>query len=225
VLKTRRFGYDGKGQFVVNSRDDLDAAWAALGAQPLLYEAFVNFTREVSAIGVRSAAGEIRIYPLAENTHAGGILRHTIAPSPQRSLHHLAGNHLRRLLRHFDYVGLLTIEFFALGGRLYANEIAPRVHNSGHWTIEGAVTSQFENHLRAILGWPLGRTEALGHAGMVNFIGRLPDREPLLAEDGLYLHDYGKEARPGRKVGHCTFVEDSARKRDARLHRLLRGLA
>lgn len=224
VLKSRRFGYDGKGQFVVHGADDVETAWTLLGNQPLIYEAFVNFTREVSVIGARSTKGEIRIYPLAANAHAGGILRHTIAPHARPSLQRQAEAYLRRVLRHFDYAGILTIEFFVAGGKLLANEIAPRVHNSGHWTIEGAVTSQFENHLRAILGWPLGSTAAVGHAAMVNFIGTLPPREAWLREPDLFFHDYGKEARPNRKLGHCTIVEKTAKRRDLRLRHLLRRL-
>jgi len=222
VLKTRRLGYDGKGQFIVRSARDLDPAWEALGGKPLLYEAFVDFSREVSLIAVRSTSGEVAFYPLAANTHVDGILRHTIAPFRQRSLERQAQRHLRRLLQHFRYSGVLTVEFFAIGGQLLANEMAPRVHNSGHWTIEGAVTSQFENHLRAIIGWPLGSTAALGHAAMINFIGSLPSRTRWLGERNLFFHDYGKEPRPGRKVGHCTVLEPSAARRDARLKRLLR---
>jgi 5-(carboxyamino)imidazole ribonucleotide synthase len=187
-----------------------------------LYEAFVDFSREVSLIAVRSTTGAVAYYPLAANTHVDGILRHTVAPYTQRSLERQAQRHLRRLLQHFEYSGVLTVEFFVVDGRLLANEMAPRVHNSGHWTIEGAVTSQFENHLRAILGWPLGSTAALGHAAMINFIGSLPSRVRWLGERNLFFHDYGKEPRPGRKVGHCTILEPSASRRDARLKRLLR---
>ncbi len=222
VLKTRRLGYDGKGQFVLRSEGDIGKAWKALGAQPLIYEAFVKFTREVSVIGARSTGGEIAIYPLSANVHHNGILRHTTAPYSHRSLQQQAQRHLRRVLRHFDYAGVLTIEFFVVRGRLLANELAPRVHNSGHWTIEGAATSQFENHLRAILGWPLGSTEARGHSGMVNFIGTMPEAAPLLRQPNLHLHDYGKSPRANRKLGHCTVVERSAARRDARLRKLLK---
>lgn len=222
VLKTRRLGYDGKGQFFVRAARDLDPAWEELGGRPLLYEAFVDFSREVSLIAVRSTKGEVVFYPLAANTHRDGILRYSVAPYRQRSLERQAQRHLRRLLQHFHYSGVLTVEFFAIGEKLLANEMAPRVHNSGHWTIEGAVTSQFENHLRAIIGWPLGSTAALGHAAMINFIGSLPSRRRWLSERNLFFHDYGKEPRPGRKVGHCTVLEPSAARRDARLKRLLR---
>jgi 5-(carboxyamino)imidazole ribonucleotide synthase len=224
VLKTRRFGYDGKGQQVIRRAADAEAAFAALGDVPLLYEEFVPFDCEVSIIGARSTRGEVAIWPLNGNVHAGGILRVTRAPFGDAALARAAGRHLRRVFDHFGYAGVLTIEFFVRGGRLVANELAPRVHNSGHWTIEGAVTSQFENHLRAILGWPLGRTDAVGHAAMVNLIGTLPDRRAALREPGLHWHDYGKSPRPGRKLGHCTVVERTAAARDRRLRRVLKAL-
>ena len=223
VLKTRRFGYDGKGQSIVRSARDAETAWSALGGQALIYEAFIDFSREVSLIAVRSARGAAAFYPLCVNVHTGGILSYTVAPWPERKLNAEARSYLRRLLKHFEYVGVLTVEFFVVRGHLLANEMAPRVHNSGHWTIEGAITSQFENHLRAILGWPLGSTEPLGHAAMINFVGTLPARERWLAERNLFFHDYGKEPRPGRKIGHCTILERSATRRDARLQRLLRA--
>jgi 5-(carboxyamino)imidazole ribonucleotide synthase len=223
VLKTRRFGYDGKGQAIVRSARDAEAAWSALGGQALIYEGFIDFSREVSLIAVRSARGATAFYPLCSNVHSGGILSHTVAPWLDRKVDAQARRCLRRLLEHFEYVGVLTVEFFLVRGHLLANEMAPRVHNSGHWTIEGAATSQFENHLRAILGWPLGSTEPLGHAAMINFVGTLPARERWLAERNLYFHDYGKEPRPGRKIGHATILERSAARRDARLKRLLRA--
>ena len=222
VLKTRRLGYDGKGQKVLRNDADRSAAWSEFSGQALIYEAFVNFSHEVSIIGARSRKGEIRVYPLAANVHADGILSYTSAPYVHRSLQKLAERYLRSILRHFNYAGILVIEFFVLRGRLLANEMAPRVHNSGHWTIEGAVTSQFENHLRAILGWPLGSTAATGHSAMLNFIGTLPDRTQWLKEPNIHFHDYGKEARSRRKLGHCTVVESTAARRDQRLKRLLR---
>jgi len=224
VLKTRRMGYDGKGQAVLRSAADLDRAWAALGAVPLLYEELVHFEAECSIVGARSTRGEFAIYPLARNVHVDGMLRLTRAPWDRPALGRRAGDYLRRVLRHFRYAGVLAIEFFVRDGRLLANEMAPRVHNSGHWTIEGAETSQFENHLRAILGMPLGSTRALGHAAMVNLIGAVPKARELLAEPGLHLHDYGKTPRPGRKVGHVTFVTGHAAERDARARRLLHRL-
>jgi len=224
VLKTRRLGYDGRGQRVLRRRADLEPAFAALGGVPSILEAFVRFDREVSIVGARSTTGETRAYPLAENTHAGGILRTTRAPWRRPTLQRAAERHLARLFDHFGYSGVLTVEFFVERGRLVANEMAPRVHNSGHWTIEGAVTSQFENHLRAILGWPLGDTRPLGHAAMVNLIGTAPDPAALLGLPGVHLHDYGKAPRPGRKLGHCTLVARTARQRDRVLAQLTRRL-
>jgi len=225
VLKTRRLGYDGKGQARLDTARDAEAAWERLGAAPLLYEELVPFDFEVSIVGARAADGSIVFYPLCLNTHAGGILRVTRAPHGSTRLQRLAERHLRRVLEHFRYVGVLTIEFFVRDGRLIANEMAPRVHNSGHWTIEGAVTSQFENHVRAVAGLPLGETRPLGYAAMINLIGRMPPRARVLAHPGVHLHDYGKEPRPGRKLGHCTIVAASARARDAWVRRLLPELA
>jgi len=224
VLKTRRLGYDGKGQHYLRKASDVASAWTALGGVPLILEGFIRFDREVSIIGARSTAGEVRAYPVVENTHRAGILRVTRAPHRNARLQKSAEAHLRRLLRHFDYAGILTIEFFVERGRLVANEMAPRVHNSGHWTIEGAATSQFENHLRAILGLPLGDTRPLGHCAMVNFIGQLPARDAILALPGVHFHDYGKAPRAGRKIGHCTIVAASATERDRLLRRVLRLL-
>jgi 5-(carboxyamino)imidazole ribonucleotide synthase len=222
VLKTRRLGYDGRGQHYLRRAQDVEAAWTALGGVPLILEGFVDFDRELSIVGARSTRGETRCYPLAHNEHRSGILRVTRAPYRNASLQRAAGRHLQRLFDHFGYAGVLTIEFFVQRGRLIANEMAPRVHNSGHWTIEGAVTSQFENHLRAILGWPLGDTAALGHAAMVNYVGTLPDPERVLAIPGAHHHDYGKQPRPGRKLGHATLVAATRALRDRRLARLLR---
>ena len=221
VLKTRRMGYDGKGQFVLRNPADLDAAWAALGNSPLLYENLVPFDAEVSVIAVRGTDGDVAFYPLNLNVHREGILRLTRAPYGNAALTRQAQRAAKKLLEHFQYVGVLTIEFFVKRGRLVANEMAPRVHNSGHWTIEGAVTSQFENHVRAIAGLPLGSTAARGHSAMINLIGELPARDRLLAEDGLHWHDYGKSPRPGRKLGHVTICESTAQKRDRRGFKVL----
>jgi 5-(carboxyamino)imidazole ribonucleotide synthase len=224
VLKTRRLGYDGKGQQVIRRAADIEAAWNALGSAPLLYEAMVPFDYEVSAIGVRGLKGEFAMYPLNRNLHRDGILRLTRAPWKSAALELAARRTLKRVMEHFDYVGVLAIEFFVQRGRLLANEMAPRVHNSGHWTIEGAHTSQFENHLRAICGLPLGDTGARGHSAMLNLIGEMPDRKLLLREPGLHVHDYGKSPRPGRKLGHLTFVESTARAADLRANRLSRRI-
>jgi len=222
VLKTRRLGYDGRGQRYLRKSADVDAAWEAIGGVPLILEGFVDFDREVSIIGARSTRGETRCYPLCGNTHREGILRVTLAPATNARLQKAAERHLRRVMDHFGYAGVLTIEFFVQRGRLVANEMAPRVHNSGHWTIEGAVTSQFENHLRAILGMPLGDTKPVGHAAMVNFIGTMPERDRVLALPGVHHHDYGKSPRAGRKLGHATIVARTAAERDRTLRRLLR---
>lgn len=225
VLKTRRMGYDGKGQVRVRTAQDAHRGWEELGAVPLIYEEWVPFDCEVSIIGARSVSGATAIYPLNGNVHAEGILRLTRAPYGPPGWQRAAARHLESCLKHFRYVGVLTIEFFVRGGRLIANEMAPRVHNSGHWTIEGCVTSQFENHLRAILDLPLGSTRSVGFSAMVNLIGDIPPREGLLARDGLHLHDYGKQPRAGRKVGHCTFVESTAARRDRQARQLLAELA
>ena len=223
VLKTRRMGYDGKGQALLKSVADIDQVWSTLGGQQLLCEEFIPFDFEVSIIGARSTRGEIAVYPLNRNIHQGGILRLTRAPAASPLLARAAARYLRKMLRHFDYAGILTIEFFVQGGRLIANEIAPRVHNSGHWTIEGAVTSQFENHLRAILGLPLGSTAARGHSAMINLIGAMPDRSAFLDIPDLHWHDYGKSPRPGRKLGHITLLASSAAARDRLARRVLRA--
>ena len=224
VLKTRRFGYDGKGQCVLRRADDIDAAWGTIGRVGLIYEAFQRFSREVSLVGARAATGETVFYPLAANTHEGGVLRVSVAPYVNAALERSARRYLQRILQALDYVGVLALEFFVVGGRLIANEMAPRVHNSGHWTIEGCVTSQFENHVRAICGLPLGSTRALGAAAMVNFLGRMPDRGRLLSVEGLAYHDYGKAPRAGRKLGHCTIVRARAKDRDLALRNVLKSV-
>ncbi|HES75989.1 MAG TPA: 5-(carboxyamino)imidazole ribonucleotide synthase [bacterium] len=220
VLKTRRLGYDGKGQYVLRSQDDIQAAWDELGRTSLILEGFIQFDREVSLIAVRSRSGELAFYPLSENTHEAGILKLSLSRSndPMQSE---AEAYARRVLESLDYVGTLGFEFFVSPSGLIANEIAPRVHNTGHWTIEGAVCSQFENHLRAILGLPLGSTALRGASAMLNFIGDLPSRERALSVRDLYFHAYGKGARKGRKVGHATLVVGSEGERDVRLGELL----
>jgi 5-(carboxyamino)imidazole ribonucleotide synthase len=225
VIKTRRLGYDGKGQAVVKTREDAERAWSEMGAVGLIYEEWVPFDCEVSIIGARSRRGEIAVYPLNGNVHAGGILRLTRAPYGPPRWHRLAAGYLKSVLTHFHYTGILTIEFFVRNGRLVANEMAPRVHNSGHWTIEGAVTSQFENHLRAILNLPLGSTRPTGYSAMLNLIGNMPPRATVLGWEGVHLHDYGKQPRPGRKIGHFTVVETTRARRDRRARQLLSELA
>jgi len=224
VLKTRRLGYDGKGQAVIRSQEDAARAFETLRGVPLIYEEFVPFDYEVSIIGARNRQGEIAIYPLNRNLHREGILRLTRAPWGAAALQRRAAGHLRRVLEHVRYEGVLNIEFFVRGGTLVANETAPRVHNSGHWTIEGAATSQFENHLRGILGLPLGATAARGHAAMINLIGSLPTRDDFIDAPELHWHDYGKAPRPGRKVGHITVLARSAGACDQRARQLLRRI-
>jgi 5-(carboxyamino)imidazole ribonucleotide synthase len=225
VLKTRRLGYDGKGQAIIREERDIEAAWQRLGGRASIAEQCVSFDRELSVIGARGLEGEVAVYPLTENVHEQGILRVSKAPAESAPHARAARKYLEDLLGALDYVGVLALEMFALGDNLLANEFAPRVHNSGHWTIEGSRTSQFENHLRAILGMPLGDTACVGHAGMINLIGTMPrDREALLAA-GFYLHDYGKRERPGRKLGHATVVSPTADARDRSLEKGLKILA
>ena len=219
VLKTRRLGYDGKGQVVLKTPADVDAAWARLGDQSLILEAFVAFEREVSVLGVRSRNGELAFYPLVENVHRDGILR-TARPRPADPLQQQAENYTKRVLEKLDYIGVLAFEFFVADGELLGNEIAPRVHNSGHWTIEGAQCSQFENHLRAVAGLPLGSTASRGASAMVNFVGAAPDLHDL-SYPGLHVHLYGKTPKPQRKIGHATLTAQSEEELDAALNNFL----
>ena len=238
ILKTCRMGYDGKGQWILRSAEDvarakseLPAATAsgkhsgaepAQRAAPFLLERLVPFTRELSVLAVRGRDGETAAYPLVENHHRGGILRLSLAPAPQldRAVQNAAEEAARRVLDALQYVGVLAIEFFEHEGRLLANEMAPRVHNSGHWTIEGAVTSQFENHLRAVVGLPLGSTSAIGCSAMLNLIGDVPEPAEVLAVRDAHLHLYGKSARTGRKLGHVTLRASSPEQLASRLGEL-----
>lgn len=223
ILKTRALGYDGKGQFVLHRENDADSAWQNLKGAPSILERRVDFVREISLLAVRSQCGEISFYPLSENEHRNGVL-HISHSRPDDAMEIPAQEHARRLLHRLDYVGLLALEFFQVGECLLANEMAPRVHNSGHWTIEGSVTSQFENHLRAGLGLPLGSTAPKGHAAMVNIIGPPPAPEEVLAVSGTRLHMYGKEFLPGRKTGHITLVASSEADLEANLGQLLHAM-
>jgi 5-(carboxyamino)imidazole ribonucleotide synthase len=224
ILKTRRLGYDGKGQFRIKAPADADAAWDALGVQAetvgLILEAFVPFQRELSVVAVRGRDGEFRAWPLTENWHVDGVLSASLAPaSVDAALAAIAIGHARKLAEALDYVGVFALELFCRDGQLLANELAPRVHNSGHWTIEGSDTSQFQNHLRAVLGLPLGDTRMLGHACMLNWIGAMPDAGAVLREPGGHWHDYGKAPRDGRKVGHATLrCDDPLQLADALEH-------
>jgi len=231
LLKARRLGYDGKGQFLLCDPAECADAWDAIGRAPALLDTFIDFERELSVIAARSTTGETAFYPLSENIHRGGILRVSRSPAPEitPALQQQAERHARAILDELGYVGVLAVEFFQVGtgedATLIANEIAPRVHNSGHWTIEGARTSQFENHLRAVLGLPLGPTGAAGHSAMINLIGDIPRREAVLAVPGAALHLYGKSPRPGRKVGHVTLSADSREDVDRLFERFTRIIA
>ena len=224
VAKTRRLGYDGHGQFVLHRDADVPRAERELRGAPSILEKLVPFERELSILAVGGRNGAHAFYPLVENTHRDGILRRSLAPAPNVSdrLQAEAQSIASRILEEFGYVGLLAVELFEVEGTLMANEMAPRVHNSGHWTIEGAQTSQFENHVRAILGLPLGDTRALGHCAMLNFIGTLPELGNILRVSGVHFHSYGKEPRPNRKLGHCTINAPSPAARDRALKQLLR---
>jgi 5-(carboxyamino)imidazole ribonucleotide synthase len=211
ILKTRRFGYDGKGQFLVKSLEDAITAFNQLGQKGIIAEGFVHFDRELSCIAVRGIDGATFFYPLVENFHHEGILRLSLAPAQVHAtdLNLQASAQVGRILQALDYVGILAVEFFEKEGRLIANEMAPRVHNSGHWTIEGAETSQFENHIRAVAGLPLGDPKPRGFSAMINIIGSMPDTSKVLKISGAHLHDYSKEPRAGRKLGHLTIRADS----------------
>lgn len=204
ILKTRRMGYDGKGQVRLRNIADAQSAWSEVGGVPCILEGMVDFEAEVSLIAVRARSGQLVFYPLVQNHHRDGILRTSIAPFVDEPLQHQAELYLKNLLQSLDYVGVLAVEFFVVDGKLLANEMAPRVHNSGHWTIEGSQTSQFENHLRAIAGLELGSTTSRPTV-MLNCIGTMPTPAETASFPQLFRHDYGKEARPGRKVGHLTF--------------------
>jgi 5-(carboxyamino)imidazole ribonucleotide synthase len=226
VLKTRRMGYDGKGQALLRTPADAQRAFAEFGGRNLIMEQFIDFNRELSIIAVRSTSGETRFYPVVENHHRAGILRLSLAPAPHHTaeLQQAAESLALRLLSALNYVGVLAIELFEQNGRLLANEMAPRVHNSGHWTIEGAETSQFENHLRAVLGLPLGSTRPQGWSALVNLIGAIPETRAVLKFEDAHLHLYGKTARAGRKVGHITLRGEAPAQVNARLEELRSAL-
>lgn len=238
ILKTCRMGYDGKGQWQLRTAEDITRARTELAGEfapaqkgdgdaakqraKFILERFVPFTRELSILGVRGRSGETAFYPLVENHHRGGILRLSLAPAPRLSpaLQQFAEDATRRVFDALKYVGVLAIEFFEHEGRLLANEMAPRVHNSGHWSIEGAVTSQFENHLRAVMDYPLGSTGAIGYSAMLNLIAELPEPAEILAVRDAHLHLYGKSPRAGRKLGHITLRASSAEQLATRLGEL-----
>jgi 5-(carboxyamino)imidazole ribonucleotide synthase len=227
ILKSRREGYDGKGQSVLRGPEDAERAWIAVGRVPAILDRMVPFVREVSVIATRAVDGSTVVYPLNENQHANGILCVTRAPAlgVPEAMEAAAQNAARAVLDHLDYIGTIAVEFFQIGegpdAQLLANEIAPRVHNTGHWTIEGARTSQFANHIRAVTGMNLGPTDATGHAAMVNIIGVHEPEAARAATDNAHWHDYHKAARPGRKLGHVTVVRGTPEARDAAVRGLL----
>jgi len=233
ILKTCRMGYDGKGQWLLRTAEETARAKKELAGEAVpnsssageaayILERFVAFKRELSVLAVRGRTGETAVYPLVENHHRGGILRLSFAPAPclDSTIQRAAEDAARRIMQALSYVGVLAIEFFEQDGRLLANEMAPRVHNSGHWTIEGAVTSQFENHLRAVKGLPLGATSPLGSSAMLNLVGEVPDAADVLVIRDAHMHLYGKTARVGRKLGHITLRANSTEQLASRLAEL-----
>lgn len=226
ILKTRRGGYDGKGQARLRVVSDAEPAWNSIGGQPAISESMIRFDRELSLIGARASDGTIAWAPLVENSHAGGILRLTRAPAPHidPAIERAAHAHARALMESLHHVGVFTVELFQVGGRLLANETAPRVHNSGHWTIEGAPTSQFENHIRAVTGAPVLPMDPAGPCAVLNLIGSIPDAARAIREPGVTVHEYGKPPRAGRKVGHITIAGRSLAETDALVARLTADL-
>jgi len=225
ILKTRRFGYDGKGQVRIDGASGLSLAWEKLGGHPLILEGLVPFDCELSQVSARSTNGEIRHYPLVQNFHKKGILHKTIAPAPgigpDNPLSHASQKAMEKVMETLGYVGVLAIEWFQVGDALVANEMAPRVHNTGHWTMDGAQTSQFENHLRAILGWPLGATEVTRPTVMLNLVGDYRSAEEWLTQPGVKLHLYGKSPRKGRKLGHVNVIGSTAEEASERAYALI----
>jgi 5-(carboxyamino)imidazole ribonucleotide synthase len=213
VIKTRRFGYDGKGQAIIRERDDPDQVWADLATKSAILEAFIPFEREISVIAARSAAGQVECFDVTENEHRDHILKFSHAPADiPEALAAQARGIAERIAIALDYVGVLAVEMFVVQGQdgptVLVNEIAPRVHNSGHWTLDGASISQFEQHIRAIAGWPLGKPVRHGRVTMTNLIGDdILGYEQWLTVPGATVHLYGKgPPRPGRKMGHVTQV-------------------
>ena len=216
ILKTRRFGYDGKGQILLEKKDDIDNAWTGMKDQLLIAEKKVEFDYEISAIGARNISGETAFYPLTKNTHKNGILRTSETSLENQSITKKAFNFHSKLMAKLNYVGVLALELFIKGNKVIANEFAPRVHNSGHWTIEGSKTSQFENHLRAILNLKLGDTSSEEYVAMENLIGSIPSEIRQLNKD-FFVHDYGKQERPNRKLGHISVIGKTQTERESKL--------
>ena len=223
VVKTVTEGYDGKGQFLLREADQVSLCWSKLGTSaPLIAEEFIQFKRELSIIAVRGQNGDTLFYPLAENHHHGGILSHSLVPAPHldENTQLTAERYISSILRELGHVGVLTLELFETRHGLMANETAPRVHNSGHWSIEGAHSSQFENHVRAVAGLPLGSTRAEKPSAMINIIGKHPSAHDVLSVTDAHLHLYGKSEREGRKLGHITVTADSYPELEMRMSRL-----
>lgn len=223
VIKTVTMGYDGKGQFLLKTPDQIPEAWELLGKQtPLIAEEFIQFKRELSIIAIRSQKGETHFYPLTENAHHRGTLSHSLAPAPyvDNDTQLAAERYISAILHEMEHVGALTLEMFETRHGLLANETAPRVHNSGHWTIEGAHCSQFENHVRAVAGLPLGSTAAEKPTAMINIIGKHPSSDDILRIPDAHLHLYGKSEREGRKLGHITVTADNHHELDLRVKRI-----
>jgi len=220
ILKSRHSGYDGKGQVVIRDRNDLVKAWSEIDKVSAIFEKMVDFSREVSMIAVRSRRGEIRYYSLVENVHENGVLKlSTVRLNDDMQTQ--AESFVQTLLEELDYVGVIALEMFQVGNELVVNEFAPRVHNSGHWTIEGAITSQFENHVRAVTNLPIGDCSAVSPSAMVNLVGKLPAIEEILKVDGANIHYYDKEPRAGRKVGHVTICAEDNNALKSRLDSVL----
>lgn len=220
IVKTDRLGYDGKGQRRVQTDAEIADAFTAMGEVPVCVEGWVPFDYEVSIIGTRAVDGSELVYALTENRHRDGILAQSRTLGGQTAIEAAAQQAFQRTVRQLDYVGTLAIEFFVVGNELVVNEFAPRVHNSGHWTLDGAQTSQFANHMRAVAGLPLGDPALRGAAGMQNFIGAMPDSAAVLGVPGTALHAYGKTSRAGRKVGHANVVMTTPGDRDKSLETL-----
>jgi 5-(carboxyamino)imidazole ribonucleotide synthase len=214
VLKTRRLGYDGKGQLVLRFQEDMERAWQVLGDFELICEGFVSFDCECSIVAARGRDGQTVYWPLTRNLHRDGILAISRVPAFDQQLQLRAQALIKTLLDHLDYTGVMALELFLKDGELLANEFAPRVHNSGHWSIDGAQTSQFENHLRAICGLPLGDSEYTSRALMFNLLGQMPEfaNQQSAGQNlipGVHWHDYHKVPRDGRKIGHVTVTAES----------------
>ncbi len=209
VIKTRQLGYDGKGQARASAKENVERIWSELGSTPLIVEAFVPFSRELSIIGARDSGGSIVVYPLAHNIHVSGILHRTEMPAPSVPPETTARAHaiITKILNALEYVGVLTIELFDLDGRLLINELAPRVHNSGHVSLDSITTSQFENHIRAVSGMPLGSTAPLSKGVMYNIVGTFPSFDQVRKLPRTAVHLYGKSERAGRKIGHITLLD------------------